>query len=430
MKPAPLRRPIGAIAVGMACASLLLVPKTALATPSQPAQGPVPGHQSSVASRHSAGDNRGAIVSSTQVKSLDAGQARSLLQDAGFPATDVRYGLTAYQIVYRTVDAEGRPVTASGLVAFPRSTRDRLRPVLFAHGTTPSKADAPSTGTGDNYHQAAALSFAAAGYAVVAPDYLGLGAGPGRPAYLDTQTEVNASLDLFRAARAFAGQQGRTMRAETYVAGFSQGAHAALTVARAIQEGQAGAGTRLGAVAPISGAYDFRASELPAMLAGEVDPKLATLYIGYLLTSWNALHGLYHSPREIFQEPYAPIVDDLYDGTHSSLEIFQRMPATLPGLLNTRGMRMLQQPAGRFAAALHAYDSACTGWTPRAPVRMYYARGDREAVNANTVKCVAQFDHSGYAVPAVDLGPVDHTTSGAEGVVAAAHWFDSLEHKQ
>ena len=116
---------------------------------------------------------------------------------------------------------------------------------------------------------------------------------------------------------------------------------------------------RLAAVASISGAYDFRHAELPAILRGEVDPKLATLYLGYLLTSWDHLHGLYDSPSEVFRAPYDDFVTGLYDGTHPSIKVYKRMPATRQELLTKAGLRMLQHPARRFARALDAYDTAC-----------------------------------------------------------------------
>ncbi|MEV0261963.1 hypothetical protein AB0I49_11510 [Streptomyces sp. NPDC050617] len=41
----------------------------------------------------------------------------------------------ARRIVYRTVAPHGRPTTAGGLPALPRSGERRLRSVSFTHGT-------------------------------------------------------------------------------------------------------------------------------------------------------------------------------------------------------------------------------------------------------------------------------------------------------
>ena len=369
--------------------------------------------------------DRGTLVSATRIRHLDIAATRHLLADAGYSTEEVRRPVDAYRLVYRTVDRRGRSIRASGLFAYPTSGPHRLRQVLFEHGTTPSSADAPSVGKGDTYQQAGALSFAADEYAVAAPDYVGLGVGQGYPAYLDGRTEVSASVDLLDAARAFAAGRDLRLSREVRVAGFSQGAHAALVTARTLQRGQVPR-LRLAAVASISGGYDFRHAELPAILRGEVDPKLATLYLGYLLTSWDHLHGLYDSPSQVFRAPYDDFVTGLYDGTHPSIEVYKRMPATPRKLLTKAGLRMLRHPAGRFARALDAYDTACDGWTPRAPIRLYYTGGDREATPTNTLHCVDDFAKRGFAVRTRDLQVPDHSASGRAGVTATIRWFDRL----
>ncbi|GGK49006.1 lipase family protein [Nocardia camponoti] len=67
-----------------------------------------------------------------------------------------------------------------------------------------------------------------AGYAVVAPDYLGLGRfDTGPHPYLEVRSEATATIDLVRAARAANGDLSRTWS----VTGVSQGGHAALSTA-------------------------------------------------------------------------------------------------------------------------------------------------------------------------------------------------------
>lgn len=57
----------------------------------------------------------------------------------------VRYGPAAYRVLYRTVNAAGQPVRASGLVAFPSGGPRRLPLVSYDHGTASTKRDAPSS---------------------------------------------------------------------------------------------------------------------------------------------------------------------------------------------------------------------------------------------------------------------------------------------
>lgn len=87
--------------------------------------------------------------------------------------------------------------------------------------------------------------------------------------------------------------------------------------------------------------------------------------------------------------------------------------------------------AREVAAELRVTDGVCTGWTPRAPVRLYYAEGDEQAVNGNSEHCQASFRARGVEAPLVDLGTPDyggsrHLGSQRAATAAVVRWFTSL----
>ena len=131
---------------------------------------------------------------------------RDTLAEARFGTGDVRFGVDTYQVLYRTIDARRRPTVASGLLACRATAKRQLRVVSYAHGTELNRTDAPSMWR-DGWAVAPALTYASAGFAAVAPDYLGMGLGPGPHPFLDVTTEASASLDLLRAARTVAAGQ-------------------------------------------------------------------------------------------------------------------------------------------------------------------------------------------------------------------------------
>lgn len=76
-------------------------------------------------------------------------------------------------------------------------------------------------------------------------------------------------------------------------------------------------------------------------------------------------------------------------------------------------------------------DSVCQ-WTPRAPVRLYYAEHDEQADTRNTQRCRDSFATHGRQVKVVDLGTPDmfgsrHIGSGVAGTAAAVGWFQRLD---
>ncbi|WP_242889861.1 alpha/beta hydrolase family protein [Actinomadura litoris] len=369
-------------------------------------------------------------MSAEHLGTMSAGKVRAWLASERFDAASTRYGVDTYRLVYRTVDTRRRATTASGLLVLPRNGKRVLRTVSYTHGTMSYKADAPST-SADVWASGAAVTYGSAGFATVAPDYLGLGLGPGAHPWKDVPSETSASLDMLRAARGFVPRKGRALDGRVLVTGFSQGASSALGLARALQDG-ADPRLRLQAVAPISGGYDFRGAELPALLEGRLHPKMSVAYASYLLTSWNRIHGgIYRTPSELFQEPYAGRVEKYFDSTTPGRVMLAGLPGTLGELLTPRGFEVLRHPSGTFAQALRVDGEVCTAWTPRVPVRLYEISEDEQAANANTAHCAAAFRARGVNVPVIDVGDRTygdsrHLGSNLSGTALVVRWFAGL----
>jgi hypothetical protein len=410
----PLFRVVAVTAAVAAGATLAAGP--AVAAAGSPAERP-PG-------RHlEAGNHRGELVSAVLIRELTAAQVVAELTEAGFDPAAVRYGVRLYRVVYRTVDERGRPTTASGLLVLPRDRAgSALRTVSYSHGTQVFRGNAPSV-TDDRWETAAPISYAAAGFATAAADYLGLGLGPGFHPWMHVPSGVTASVDLLRAARGFVPRTGRTLGPDILTTGFSQGASVSLATARAVQGG-AVPGARLAGAAAVSGAYDFRRSEIPALLGRQLQEQWSVAYLAYLFVSWNRLHDLYSSPAEVFRAPYDRSVPELFDGEHPGEQVIAGLPGTVDRLLTDRGREMLRHPSGRFAAALRVADSTCT-WAPQAPVRLYATRTDEQATFANAVAGQAAFGRAGGRVPIIDVGDTDHGDSNVRATAQIVRWFST-----
>ncbi|MFD8719004.1 lipase [Streptomyces sp. NPDC059629] len=374
--------------------SVALMASTATAVVAQGAAGP----RAAVPAPTTADVSRGTLVSVEHLRTPTAREVAAELAGGEAGAWDtgaVRYGLDTFRIVYRTVDPHGRPTTAGGLLALPRSGGRRPRTVSFTHGTSSSRAMSPQSRRTDGR----ALGDAAA-------------------------------LDMLRASRTAVSARGRELRREVLVTGFSQGASAALGLARSLQEGADGR-FRLRAVAPVSGAYAFRDAELPALLDGRTEAKASVICTALALVAFNRLHHLYDAPSQVFRAPYDGTIEGLPDGTHTGQEVVAGTPDSLDGLLTARGRAILAHPTGRLAATLRITDGVCTDWAPKAPVRLYFADRDEQAVNANTAHCHATLRVRGVDAPVVDLETPDyggsrHLGSQQAGTTAVVRWFSAL----
>ncbi|GAA3083023.1 pimeloyl-ACP methyl ester carboxylesterase [Kribbella aluminosa] len=394
-----------------ACASVLVAGTTTPATAVEPP----------VAAQSQVHSWRGSVVSVSPIEHLSAAELTQYLQTTGMKPGPARYGVDAYRVVYRTITPQGRPTTASGLVALPRNGSRRLDLVTFLHGTNATRTTTASV-LRTAPDRVRSLMFAGAGFAVAAPDLLGLGVGPGRHPYGDTGSEVSASADQLIATRTLSAVLGRSVRPDVLVTGFSEGGRITLSLGRALQAGQV-PGFGLRAMAPVAGPLDLLGVELPALADGRVSPFIATLYLGYFLTAWSRLIHLYDDPSEVFLPPYDKVVDSLFDGDHTVQEIAAALPTSPGKLVRPEFLQSLSHPAGALGERLRAADSICTAWTPRVPIRFFTGSADHDVPPANSVSCQAKL---GVPSTITDVGPVDHNGSAELAYPQILGWFTSL----
>lgn len=362
---------------------------------------------------------RGAVVSATQVADLTAEDVAANLEKAGIETEQVRYGVRAHRIVYRTVDTKGKPTTASELVVLPKNATRDLRVVSWLHGTQVYRGEVASVND-ESTDRAAALLFASTGRAVSAPDYLGLGKGPGIHPYGHPKTTVTASVDALRAAREFARRDGRALERSVLISGFSQGGPATMMVGRALQQ-ERDPYFRLGALAPISGPFDLTTFEAAAA-TDEV--ARSSLYLAYFATAWNRMYGLYDAPGDAFRAPYDKKVEELFDGNHTGEEIAAALPKTSKELFTEEFLEKVRNPKGELRRKLHALDTTCD-WRPNVVVRLFHATGDQDVALAHSRHCQRQLIANGADHEFSDEGDITHNETVAKALPEVIRGFDA-----
>ncbi|MCL2534627.1 MAG: lipase family protein [Nocardiaceae bacterium] len=231
-------------------------------------------------------------------------------------------------ITYLSQDPQGNSTVVSGSVSLPPGPAPEGGwPVIsWAHGTTGvADACAPSSGTVDGpdgeyleYISQTLDRFLQAGYVVAQTDYVGLGT-PGLHPYVNGDSEADAVVDIVRASRALDPAIGKTW----YVAGHSQGGHAALFTAARGTERAPELDLR-GAVAIAPG---NNTSQTPQYFAaGGPDVRLALGYLPLILL------GAQAADPDLRAEDYVtdsakPLVDTAYASCTGAIDA---VAATVP----------------------------------------------------------------------------------------------------
>ncbi|WP_372411521.1 lipase family protein [Streptomyces luteireticuli] len=375
---------------------------------------PVP----AVAGPHSERVHGGAVVSVEQAADLTAEEVAGKLRGK-IDSSQVRYGVTAYRVTYRTTDSTGAPTTASQLVVLPKNGERHLSTVSWLHGTTVYRKDVASENPKSD-DRLAALLFASTGRAVSAPDYVGLGSGEGFHPYGDPRATVSASVDGLRAARTVAHRNGRELKRKVQVSGFSQGGPATMLVGRALQQEDADRYFRPGALAPVGGPYNLSAFE-----AAAADDKIAKsgIYLAYFVTAWNRMYGLYASPGDAFRAPYDRKVEGLFDGRHTAEQIVGELPAASKDLFTEDFLNKIRKPDGVLKDRLRPMDNTCD-WRPNAPVEIFHGRGDKDVDFGHATYCADQLTRNGAAHRLTDVGDYDHSGSVQQALPRIIRFFD------
>ncbi|MGA7539290.1 MAG: prolyl oligopeptidase family serine peptidase [Steroidobacteraceae bacterium] len=290
--------------------------------------------------------DRGTLVDNPplRVASLDASDFAAqlnatasgpqLLELAGTPACGVDF----YYIKYWTVGPDGSAQLASAALMVPTGTAAPCtgpRPiVLYAHGTTTDSAyniaDISDSSNSANSESALiATVFAAQGYIVVAPNYLGYDVSTlGYHPYLDGAVNATDMMDALTAARAAlltTFTPATSDDGKLYVTGYSEGGYVAMATVKAMQA----AGDVVTASAPASGPYALEAFG-DAIFFGQVNLG-STEFAPLTTTSYQHAYGnVYTQPSDVYSATYASGIDTLLPSTTAIDTLFQegKLPET------------------------------------------------------------------------------------------------------
>jgi hypothetical protein len=160
---------------------------------------------------------------------MPLGKPGELIRSEAFDEYDLPYTVSSVRILYHSRSATGEDVAASGVVLYPTEAKPPAGgwPVIaWAHAATGvARSCAPSLtrnlGNGPFFSMYVSL-----GYAVVAPDYAGLGTNP-RNAFLDSQSNAADLINSTVAARSALPQ----LSARWIVMGEAEGVLVAVAVA-------------------------------------------------------------------------------------------------------------------------------------------------------------------------------------------------------
>lgn len=355
---------------------------------------------------------------------IDAGTQASGLQALSGLAlcdVDVRY------VLYVTRDPAGREATASTAVMQPAGNEAACsgdRPVvLYAHGTTTTKSKNLANVAADGEAALLMAMYAAQGYIVVAPNFLGYDQSSlDYHPYLNAEAQAVDMIDGLRAALSnLADAGGSQPSGVLFVTGYSQGGHVAMATHKVLERDHADE-FPVTASGPMSGPYNLVGFGDVVTGPGPVNAG-ATIFVPMLLTSYQRSYGdIYDDPSEVYRPPFDASAPTLFptDTPVGELVAQGLLPAD-PTFTLLYGEGGLLQDGFRDGYAASTYRQALQrntllGWTPQAAMALCGGALDPTVYFAlNTPVAQADFGSRGVTVPAWDLEDRDTLPPGPLG---------------
>ncbi len=363
---------------------------------------------------------RGATISETTLFERSAAQLNADFAAAGLPLS-ARFDVTAYKVVYETIDPQGGVTQASGALFVPRNAPGARPLASYQHGTLTRKDEAPSAGGGE---QLIGLILAADGYVAALPDLLGLGDSPGLHPYVHAAASASAAIDMLRAATDFAAAHEIDLSGQLFLTGYSQGGYTAMAAHRELEANHRDE-FQLTASAPMAGPYDL--SGVMAATFTERKTHPSPFYLPYTVLAYNDVYGLFDSPSEMFAAPYDALLPPLFDGTHGGGEINDVMPE-IPIDIFTPAFVAAFQDDSNHPLRLRLRENDVYDWTPQAPMQLYHCAQDQHVPPENTQVALQRFQQRGAAkVEFIDPLPTGgHGACVGPSLLFAKFWFDSF----
>ena len=334
----------------------------------------------------------------------------------------LKHDISLYTITYNTT-YNGKKIKASGLVAFPDT--DNGMPILnFNHGTTSLHADAP---TEDLIQYSFFANAASAGYIFVIPDYLGFGISDDivHPYYRSDITGQTV-VDMIRATKELAEIEGYNFNGDIFLSGYSEGGFATMSAHYNLENNNY-SGLNLVASAPASGGYDI-SGMLDYFLSK--DTYHVPYYIAYVAIGYKTSYDWILPLSSIFNEPYASIIPEYFNGKYSGYEINSVLSDDISELLTSNFINNIYSDLELKIIVDAFEENSLDQWVPKNKMIMYHGTDDITVPYQNSVDTYSNFISLGAdknTVEFIDLNGENHSSGSLPYIIDLFDKFEKLK---
>jgi predicted esterase len=288
----------------------------------------------------------------------------------------IKYDISSYRITYQTT-YQGKTISASGAVVLPKDYSTPRPLLVWLHGTSFDKNNAPSMWKFPRSETLPAMS----GFITLLPDYIGYGysAGGVLHPYMRQKPGVTTVIDLIKSGKKILDANNIKYTGHLFVSGYSQGGHITLSVLKELEQNPI-SGIKITAAAPAGSPYKLK-ENLEFILKHEKFDHIG--YVAFLIASYN--ENSWKRPYSyFFKDPYAGIIKEFTQGKISLLEMRKSLTSRVKELMNPVFLNNYLGK-GELEVKKAFQDNCDFNWVPETPLVMFHGRFDQD-VPYNTAK--------------------------------------------
>ena len=361
------------------------------------------------------------LLSYTKVSSLTKKELKKAWKANGMPRAIVNISneFDLYELIYSTKWHDGSVIKASGLYFAPTNQNNDIPQLIYHHGTK-IKIER----TNEIYREKAICAgFASDGYAVIMPDYIGLGKGEKTHLYQHAESESDAAIDMYFAVQELNKLIELKTNEQLYLTGYSQGGHSCLATHKRLQDDYPE--IIITASSPMSGAYHMSGAQADVMFSPYLDPS----YLPYLLMTYDEVYKITGGQySDLFVSPYDTIIPELYKGDLNLFEINDFLPKTPVDMVQTDLVEQyLNNPQFKFRLALE--ENNLIDWKTETPTQLCYCTEDQRVLKENSfVAYQTMLANGSTNLTLRKVGnKVDHIECAGFAFVYTKLWFNTFK---
>jgi hypothetical protein len=382
---------------------------------------------------------RGRLLNTTVLDYMTPSQleiyfAEFMVVEADYINNDVtpriEYGAEIYKIDYCTIDFDGSPTVASGVLSIPVRQHDQPphvpSTVLYEHGTSVTRNDTVTNLDVEVTFDGPTplVYFTGAGYIYIAADYLGFGDNDlPRHHYLHAESEATSVQDLYTAAKRSWPYRSIAKTDKLFLFGASQGGHVSMALQRKLESDPNG--PTVTAHATMGGIYDPEAWLLDMVFAKTGFAEDVPVYPPYIVLTYQDVYHVFTSINSVFQPPLNRTVEGLYDMSHPFLDVQAALPIAVTDEFKQTFLRQLQTNAD-LPLRVRLRENEVFKWTPRGPITFFHSLADDEVPYHLGLETYNYMRAHGAPITLRTLQGLDHLNTWNHTMPMAIEWFDTF----